>query len=243
MMQEKRGILKVMQGEMQLETIPLQAALTVIGRERTDVVLDDGEVSSSHCQIQILNGDFHLFDLHSTNGTFVNGQRIVKSRLQPGDRIRVGKTDFVFDFASDEVGKTDSNGQALDPANYLPPEASGAKEIDDIFMRERSLFLKELCIVADVTYGDGTFETLKVKGEIVLGRLVDLGAFSRDDELSRKHARFFIDDDANAWVEDLGSTNGVVVNGIKISRAVKISEQDVVKAGRCKFKIKVQPAN
>lgn len=96
---DKKGIkaaLHVLDGDDIADVIPLEKEVVTIGRDDGDVSLDDPEVSSSHCQIQLLSGSYHLFDLNSTNGTYLNGQRIVKSRLSPGDILRVGAVDFVF---------------------------------------------------------------------------------------------------------------------------------------------------
>jgi pSer/pThr/pTyr-binding forkhead associated (FHA) protein len=237
-MMQKHGILKVMQKEREIERIPLNEPLLVLGRERSNVVLDDPETSSSHCQIQMIGGDYHLFDLHSTNGTFVNGQRIVKSRLAAGDRIRVGKTEFVFDFVSDGQNATDLDVRTFEPARYALPEKSDAASIDDLFSAERREYVQAMRMMVEVTYGDGTLESFEADREFVAGRASTVGKFSKDDELSRKHARFFLDDDASLWVEDLGSTNGVFLGVLRVAKPLKIGMNDVVKIGKCKMKLK-----
>jgi pSer/pThr/pTyr-binding forkhead associated (FHA) protein len=239
----KRAILKVMMRDKVLEVIPLHGKLVVLGREKSDIVLDDTEVSASHCQVQQVGDDWQLFDLHSTNGTFVNGQRIVKNRLVEGDRIRVGKCEFVFGFEEQSESSISFVGRELDPARYPVPENDFAKEIDDLLSAERSEYLHALRIVAEVSYHDGIKETLDIDGEVQIGRLSKQGRFARDEELSRKHARIFVDDDAVLWVEDLGSTNGVIVNSSKISRPTKVQADDVIRAGRTRIKVKIQPGS
>jgi serine/threonine protein kinase len=67
----------------------------VIGRSlNVDVSVDDLRVSRRHAQIE--HGDKGVFvsDLRSANGTFVNGQRITKAALRPGDRLQVGNADL-----------------------------------------------------------------------------------------------------------------------------------------------------
>jgi predicted component of type VI protein secretion system len=64
---------------------------TTIGREGCDITLGDPDVSRRHAEIQVSNGDILINDLGSTNGTFVNGERIDQPRpLRDGDEVRIG---------------------------------------------------------------------------------------------------------------------------------------------------------
>lgn len=65
----------------------------IIGRRRTnEIYIDDANVSRSHASIDCSEGSHYITDLGSTNGTFVNGNRINRSKLEPGDLIKVGTT-------------------------------------------------------------------------------------------------------------------------------------------------------
>jgi hypothetical protein len=80
---------------------PLLAAITVLGRDNTaDVILDDPGISRQHTEIRVTSDGPHLItnirDLGSTNGTFVNGERITSQRLADGDRVSVGRTKLIF---------------------------------------------------------------------------------------------------------------------------------------------------
>ncbi|MBP7829997.1 MAG: FHA domain-containing protein [Kiritimatiellae bacterium] len=69
-----------------------------IGRSpEADVVVLDEKVSRVHCGIRLWDGEFFIKDLKSRNGTSVNGQRVEMVKLNPGDRIRVGSTAFLFE--------------------------------------------------------------------------------------------------------------------------------------------------
>jgi FHA domain len=64
-----------------------------IGREGCDVNLMDQEVSRRHAAIRSADGSFAIGDLGSTNGTFVNDERITGARvLSHGDTVRLGST-------------------------------------------------------------------------------------------------------------------------------------------------------
>ncbi len=71
---------------------------TLIGRNETcDLVVDDSQVSRRHCQI-LWDGVYcTLEDLGSTNGTFINGQRLQAAyALRPGDKVQVANVIFQF---------------------------------------------------------------------------------------------------------------------------------------------------
>ena len=80
---------------------PLLAAITILGRDNSaDVILDDPGISRQHTEIRVTSDGPHLIanirDLGSTNGTFVNGERITSQRLSDGDRLNVGRTSMIF---------------------------------------------------------------------------------------------------------------------------------------------------
>jgi ABC transport system ATP-binding/permease protein len=69
-----------------------------IGREATnDLVIDHPAVSRFHSQIKLQQGHYVLYDLGSTNGTFINGQLVAEHHaLKIGDKIRIGSTQLIF---------------------------------------------------------------------------------------------------------------------------------------------------
>ena len=79
-----------------------------IGRESSNAIqLDDHEVSRRHAEVRLVGTTFLLGDLKSSNGTFVNDERIERIELAPGDRIRIGRTVFVYaqDAADEEAAR------------------------------------------------------------------------------------------------------------------------------------------
>ncbi len=71
------------------EPITIDKDVTVVGRqaEHCDLVLDRKSVSKIHCIIARTDGLLFVRDLDSTNGTKVNGQRIIRGALLPGDQL------------------------------------------------------------------------------------------------------------------------------------------------------------
>jgi pSer/pThr/pTyr-binding forkhead associated (FHA) protein len=60
------------------------------------LVIDDPRVSRNHAQLRAIKGRFALFDLNSTGGTFVNGQRTSQTVLYPGDVISLAGVALIF---------------------------------------------------------------------------------------------------------------------------------------------------
>ena len=69
-----------------------------IGRDaKNDIVIDNSYISGIHAEIiKQADGHYELIDLKSSNGTYVNGQRIQRSKIKGGDKIRFGQLDSRF---------------------------------------------------------------------------------------------------------------------------------------------------
>jgi pSer/pThr/pTyr-binding forkhead associated (FHA) protein len=79
----------------------------VLGRSREcELRLGDVDTSRRHAKIVCEGGRFVLHDLASTNGTFVNGERIERRELEPGDRLQIGANMVTFCQVSGEVSGT-----------------------------------------------------------------------------------------------------------------------------------------
>jgi hypothetical protein len=98
--QSPRSVQLVVQRSPSLEVdsaFQVDSAPVTIGRAgQNDLVLDGDEFASArHAQIEVRGDGVWVQDLDSTNGTFVNGSRVVGAeRLSPGDVLRVGETDL-----------------------------------------------------------------------------------------------------------------------------------------------------
>ena len=88
----------------------LPGNLKTMGRApRADFVVDAALVSRVHCRF-VLNetNQLELEDLGSTNGTFVNGKKVSKTTLSDGDKLTVGRVEFVVN--------TEQNDPESDPS-------------------------------------------------------------------------------------------------------------------------------
>jgi len=73
----------------------LPGNIKTIGRAaRADFVVDAALVSRLHCRLTAGATELEVFDLESTNGTFVNGERTARATLRSGDRLGVGRVEL-----------------------------------------------------------------------------------------------------------------------------------------------------
>jgi pSer/pThr/pTyr-binding forkhead associated (FHA) protein len=88
---------EVVEGPDQGKKVQFPKGNMVIGRLNADVVLKDSDISRRHALIEAYTRDkIFIKDLASTNGTFVNGQKVTYDKLKHGDKIRVGKSILKF---------------------------------------------------------------------------------------------------------------------------------------------------
>ena len=104
---------------------PVQPGAT-IGREGCDIVFSDPDVSRRHAAIQMVSGEISIEDLGSTNGTYVNGDRIdERRRLGDGDRVQIGSIVLMLraPAAATRLVDTPSGATRLSQATTLRPAA------------------------------------------------------------------------------------------------------------------------
>jgi hypothetical protein len=83
--------------ELDGRPIPLTRAVMVVGRSGdVDIPLEDAGVSRRHAEIHVVDGRARVVDLGSTNGTFVDGERVATADLHDGSTITVGRSRLTF---------------------------------------------------------------------------------------------------------------------------------------------------
>jgi pSer/pThr/pTyr-binding forkhead associated (FHA) protein len=86
-------VLKIIAGPGKGRVVPLEGSMVTLGRELTNSLpLEDVKASRYHLRIDLRDGAWVLKDLESTNGTKLNGLRVSRAGLAPGDRIFIGET-------------------------------------------------------------------------------------------------------------------------------------------------------
>jgi ABC transport system ATP-binding/permease protein len=80
----------------------LPGNIKTIGRAtRADFIVDAPLVSRLHCRLTAGASELEVFDLESTNGTFLNGKRVDRATVRAGDKLGVGRVELIVTRADD----------------------------------------------------------------------------------------------------------------------------------------------
>jgi len=80
------------------ESIKVDKDTMVVGRSRTcDVVIPSAKVSRQHASLALAGAELHIEDLGSANGVWLNGEKITRSRVSPGDSYTISDETLTFD--------------------------------------------------------------------------------------------------------------------------------------------------
>jgi serine phosphatase RsbU (regulator of sigma subunit) len=112
--------IEVQSGAGARRRVPVTGGKIVIGRAReSDVFLPDYQLSRRHAEIEQRGEDYYLLDLGSTNGTFLNGQRVIgERRLRDGDLISVGESRLLFSAFGGQTDDSAENNTLLGMQSY-----------------------------------------------------------------------------------------------------------------------------
>jgi len=105
-------------------TFPLEGDQLIIGRDASNsITINDAEISRKHSRLSFQGGKYVLEDLGSTNGTFVNGQRLAGPVvLKPGDVVSLGEQIvLMYDAINIDTGATIATSRKSG-SNVLPQD-------------------------------------------------------------------------------------------------------------------------
>jgi pSer/pThr/pTyr-binding forkhead associated (FHA) protein len=230
--------LQVIKNDVPDEIIPIPAEGLTIGRSSGHLIFEDIEVSGLHCSLKFLSGSLVITDHGSRNGTYVNGSRVEKTRLAPSDVVGVGGHRF-------RVVEWPEAARLLDPDalvdEWLRSLSAAQKDasvhnVVELIDREIALCLQDVQILIRVFSHEGGTDVFTLpEAEIVLGRASAIPMLTRDEELSRKHARLYVNPLGRLMIEDCDSANGTFVNEEQVHGSRVILINDTIRIGRTKL--------
>lgn len=110
---------------------------TTIGRvEDNTFHIAEPSVSSHHCEVILRRGDVVVKDLNSTNGTFINGEKIAEGVLKPGQVLRLGQIELRLEDGAPPA--------PAPPAAPAAPATAPGKKPEPTMLMQRGVSLNEL---------------------------------------------------------------------------------------------------
>ncbi|WP_306923691.1 ABC transporter ATP-binding protein/permease [Streptomyces luteogriseus] len=239
-----------------------------LGRDpQGDVVFDDARVSWRHATVSFNGRSWVIEDHGSTNGTFVQGQRIHQMELGPGSAVNLGNaTDgprLNLSGAAASVATPQAQPQqqpyAAQGANpgwgqqapaQQPPHQQPQQQASQAGWQQPQQAAAHIpqqqgpggVAGAPPVYGDRsptTFHQFSLGRVMRIGRALENELVVSDLQVSRHHAEFHATPDGRMEIRDLGSHNGTYVNGQPITKGGTqlLGPTDVVGVGHSTFRI------
>ena len=238
------GTLQVLFKGKVLQSVPLDRPILTIGRlKENDVVIDNLSVSRLHARI-LLEGDrVFLEDQGSGNGCVVNGRRVDRTPIAPGDEILIGKHELALVGPGEAIENRDdaapkptiqASHSPWDGAQtyFLPQDEAGPPK-EEALERHAGLILQcrgELERVVSVE-----------RTPFVIGRAPECDLVLAESGVSRQHARILLEGD-DFVLEDLGGVNGTFVGGEPAERRVlEIGDEIVLDVYQITFVLEDRP--
>ncbi|MER5462703.1 FHA domain-containing protein [Streptomyces sp. NPDC002668] len=235
-----------------------------LGRDpQGDLVIDDARVSWRHASISWGGRSWVIEDHGSTNGTYVQGQRIHQMEIGPGSAVHLGNaTDgprLNLSGAAAGAGAYSAQGaapqqQAVQQAQQGWQQQAPAQQPQQGWQQQppQAQIPQQQgpggaggaggVAGAPPVYGDRsptTFHQLALGRVMRIGRALENELVVSDLQVSRNHAEFVATPDGRFEIRDLGSHNGTYVNGQPIAKSgtVLIGPNDIVGVGHSTFRL------
>lgn len=201
------------------EEFTLSKSRVVVGRSSTaDIVVRDPKVSRRHALIECNAEGCTVIDAGSPNGTWINGVRVERRLLRPGDTVAMGGVTAVFETgvseADDQRTRIDSDA---DMENALA-QVSLQMEVHETDTARLAVHV-----------ADKTWEVALDRETLTIGRSPDNDLVLDRPGVSRRHAR--IERRGEGFlIQDLNSGNGTLVGGVKVEKQL-LADGDAIRIG------------
>jgi len=211
--------LVIVDDEGKQTVVPLVRDEITIGRKEGNTIrLTERNVSRRHARLMKANGQFLVEDLHSYNGVKVNGQRIgAETNLEPGDQISIGDYQLALQLDGAETS--------------VDQHAPGVAQVDTAMLASPGPPSRLVMITPPAPGAEFALTAERVR----IGRAEDLDIWVNHRSISREHAEIQKEPDGGLRLIDLGSANGVRVNGEDVQNAL-LGSGDVIELGQVRFR-------
>jgi adenylate cyclase len=206
------------------ESVPLHGEnLTVGRRPDNDVCLPLKFVSGKHCRLEFKSGKWHVYDLGSRNGVKIDGKRCESGIVEPNSILGLGRAEYKLVYAGDAAGSKhpvlpvdDASNESSDSDSFwselMMLEGVPAPAPPPIGSLSSQIATNDLGMLVPCGGGD----PIKLfRKSLLVGRRSRCDITLDFGTISGKHCRLEFRDDF--WhIEDLGSRNGVKIEGERV---------------------------
>jgi pSer/pThr/pTyr-binding forkhead associated (FHA) protein len=113
---------------------------TTVGRvEDNTFHIPDASVSSHHCEVHLRGSDILIRDLNSTNGTFINNDKIAEAVLKPGQTLRLGQVELKLESGTETAPGGPGGGTTPSTTTTSKP-----RQVDATLVIPRGVSLDQL---------------------------------------------------------------------------------------------------
>jgi ABC-type multidrug transport system ATPase subunit len=224
-----------------------------LGRDpQGDIVFDDARVSWRHATVSFDGRSWVIEDHGSTNGTYLQGQRIHRGEIGPGSAVHLGNPND-----GPRLNLSAAAASVATPRARPPQQPYAARGANAAWGRQPPAVQPPQRQPSPIphqqggpgggagappVYGDRSPTTLH---QLALGRVMRIGRALENDlvvsdlQVSRRHAEFHAAPDGRFEIRDLGSHNGTYVNGQPITKggSALLGPNDIVGVGHSTFRL------
>lgn len=205
-----------------IKEISIDKPSITIGRKPdNDIVLEHATVSGHHCKIYSVGETYFVEDLNSTNGTYVNGKRILKVGLRPNDVIGIVKYSLFFmDDKKADTPQTQSAQTAEKPVEVLQQKVKpkGFLEVMEGVVDKQEYELTNLSNYI----GKSAQAHIPIKSPGIFASVPEMAA-----AITLRPEGFYLIPIKEGYPK---------LNGIAVTEKVLLNNGDIIEAGATKFR-------
>jgi hypothetical protein len=224
-----------------------RTSMSVGRKSDNDIVIDNPAVSGHHCTIKVKGDTYFVEDLESTNGTFVNGKKIVKCGLHDADVIGVAKHSLVF-----VEEKLETPAQAAERESTYPPDSDFSSALGDAVQAkgpDPTLTPEEgneaIALLKVLKGGVGNVEQYELKdsstyigaADRALVRIAGGGFLSKPPEIAASIHR-----KPDGWILTAVEDGYPKINDATVSGKKQLNDGDIIECGQTTLQFTLKKA-
>ncbi|TQV72882.1 FHA domain-containing protein [Aliikangiella marina] len=221
---------KAMSPPLDGQYFSLASGFTIGREDKNDIVLPLGYISRQHAQVAIRKDKLYIEDMNSSNGTYVNDERVKSCELRNGDQVRLDE--FLFSVVG-PVTKVDSKPRTIVREKKAKKEKKSASKVATGRMQQELASQRVFFHGLSTDVQGKVFEITNVHTH--LSRMLGHHLSRSEKSVSARHV--YLNETDIGWeVKNDGASDGLLINEKMQSRAVLQDGDEIIVGGtRLKF--------